>query len=125
MASNGKRFNCLLSCFFFLNFFSFKFAYQKNNSGFDTKICGGFNFYNAISENASFELVDLFDAQLSQASEDGVDVFLSLDIGGNEDFLLDFQRSKAEVTPEYLLYHLFNFQSSPCDDVNEFNVQFF
>lgn len=67
----------------------------------------------------------MFNCQLSQAESDGVDVFLSLDVGGNEDFLLDFQSTKAEVTPEYLLYHLYNFKCPPCDDVSDFNVQFF
>jgi hypothetical protein len=72
-----------------------------------------------------FSLEQLYQAQTLQMKQDGVDVMMSLDIGGNEDVLLDFEASKAEVTPEYLLYHLYNFRARPVDDNDEFNVCFF
>lgn len=48
-----------------------------------------------------------------------------LDVGGNEEELLDFEQSRAEVTSEYLLYHLYNFRARPCDDPDQFKVCFF
>jgi hypothetical protein len=62
----------------------------------------------------------------SDSCEDAkVDVAMWLDVGGNEEELLDFEQSRAEVTSEYLLYHLYNFRARPCDDPDQFKVCFF
>ena len=68
----------------------------------------------------------LFVWSFSDGCEDAkVDVAMWLDVGGNEEELLDFEQSRAEVTSEYLLYHLYNFRARPCDDPDQFKVCFF
>lgn len=103
-------------------------ANVESNAGFPTVLSAAFGNYCAVSKSAKEDretlLRTLYDAQVAQLVLDEVDVMMMLDIGGWEDVLLDFQYSKAEVTPEYLLYHLYNFKALPCD-TEDFNIYFF
>lgn len=81
------------------------------NCGERTVVRGAFAHYSAVRQGSALELIDVYEAMLTQAARQGVDVLLCLDVGGNEDFLLDFARVKADVTSEYLLYHLVRWRS--------------
>jgi glycylpeptide N-tetradecanoyltransferase len=98
-------------------------AHLTSNAGRPTIVSGAFSHYNAVAPGK--ELGDVIGAQVAQLRRDGVDVLMTLDIGGNEEALLDFEESRAEVTSEYLLYHLYNFRARPCDDVDQFKICFF
>ena len=98
-------------------------AHLVSNAGRPTVVTGAFSHYNAVA--AGRELVQVLGAQVAQLQRDGVDVLMMLDIGGSEEALLDFEQSRAEVTSEYLLYHLYNFRARPCDDVDQFKICFF
>ena len=95
-------------------------AAALSNSGKPMTLRAAFSHYNAGKD-----LGVLMQAQIAQLLLDDVDVSMWLDIGGNEEYLLDFEQSRAEVTSEYLLYHLYNFRAKPCDDCAEFKVCFF
>lgn len=95
-------------------------AHVTSNAGQPTVVKGAFSHYIAGDD-----LSRLYQWQVAQMKLDGVDVLMCLDIGGMEDVLLDFEASKAEVSPEYLLYHLYNFKALPCDDNSTFNICFF
>lgn len=91
-----------------------------SNAGRPMTLRAAFSHYNAGSD-----LALIMQAQVAQLLKDDVDVSMWLDIGGNEEELLDFESSRAEVTSEYLLYHLYNFRARPCDDCDQFKVCFF
>ena len=99
-------------------------ANVESNAGCATILSGAFSNYCAVDDASAVTLATLYDAQVAQLVRDGVDVLMLLDIGGWEDVLLDFEHSKAEVTPEYLLYHLYNFRALPRDP-EDFNIYFF
>ncbi len=100
-------------------------AHLASNSGLPTVVSGAFAHYSTVAQKCSRDLGSVMSYQVSQLLHDEVDVLMTLDIGGNEEALLDFEESRAEVTAEYLLYHLYNFRARPCDNVDQFKICFF
>ena len=107
-------------------------ANTKSVAGKKMEIRAAFLFYSAVigdqedykqiikdtliaAKNVTIWSKLLFPSFLTLVNKNGIDLFMSLNFGDNEQVVNEFFEMKWEVSEEYLLYHIYNFKVKPIE----------